>query len=179
MRIISGKWKGKPLDIPLNLPIRPTTDKAKQALFNILENRFSMDQIFAMDLFSGSGNISYELASRGSRSILAIEKNPVCCRYIRSQIIALQLETIQLIQADVYTFIETIMDKFDLIFADPPYNQTNINPMIEKILTKGLLNKDGLFVLEHSSLLLTKHIQGYLETRIYGSSAFSLFTNII
>jgi len=176
MRIISGKWRGKPIKTPSGLPIRPTTDMAKEALFNILENRFDFSNMEALDLFSGSGNISYELISRGCISVLAIEKAFTCCQFIRSTIEELKIENLKLIQGDVFKSLERIQQKFDFIFADPPYSLPNLGQISQKILEFGLLKEGGVLVLEHPSLILMNSFLGFQETRKYGSSSFSFFS---
>lgn len=176
MRIISGKWKGRPIKVPSGLPIRPTTDIAKEALFNILENRLELDTVRCMDLFAGSGNISYELVSRGAPSVLAIDRNNLCCRFMNTIRQEFQMEALKIIQADVFKYIQEIREKFDFIFADPPYDLQNTGYLIREIIGLKLLNSEGILVLEHPSLISQAHHPGFLETRVYGSSSFSFFT---
>ncbi len=176
MRIISGKWKGRPIKVPMGLPIRPTTDFAKEALFNILENQFNWDQTKAMDLFAGSGNISFELISRGCSEVRTVERDILCCKFINSMIFDLKLDTLKLVRSDVFRYLELLKETFDLIFADPPYNQANLGGVAQKVLSLDLLKEGGLFVLEHPALIAMNGYVGFLETRIYGTSAFSFFS---
>lgn len=179
MRIISGKWKGRPIKVPPGLPIRPTTDIAKEALFNILENRLEMDSIRCLDLFAGSGNISYELISRGCPSVLAIDRNNLCCRFMNSIRQEWNMEALKVVQSDVFKYLKGLREKFDLIFADPPYDLPNPGALIKEIISLGLLSEGGIFILEHPSLISQAHHPGFLETRVYGSSSFSFFNSSI
>jgi 16S rRNA (guanine(966)-N(2))-methyltransferase RsmD len=176
MRIISGKWKGRPIKVPPGLPIRPTTDIAKEALFNILENRLNLDSSCCLDLFAGSGNISYELISRGSPAVLAIDRNALCCRFINSIRQEMGMEGLKVVHSDVFKYVTGIREKFDLIFADPPYDLPNTGNLIKTIMNMDILNPGGFLVLEHPSLISQAHHPGYRETRVYGSSSFSFFT---
>jgi 16S rRNA (guanine966-N2)-methyltransferase len=175
MRIISGILKGRTLKVPAGLPIRPTTDASKEALFNILENRYSFENLKVLDLFSGSGNISYEFVSRGCPSVVCIEKDLACCKFIQSQITQFKLESLKLIHADVFIYIPKINLKFDLIFADPPYHLPNLGNISQRIIELNLLNIGGTFILEHPSLISMSKYPHFIETRIYGTSAFSFF----
>src|SRR6056297_527079 len=121
MRIISGKYKGKRLTAPKKLPVRPTTDMAKEALFNILNNRFYFDELKVLDLFAGTGNISYEFASRGTEEITCVDAHYGCVKFISETAESFDMN-IETIKSDVYTYLENSSQKFNIIFADPPYD---------------------------------------------------------
>ncbi|MCR9227567.1 MAG: RsmD family RNA methyltransferase [Flavobacteriaceae bacterium] len=176
MRIISGKYKGKRLTAPKKLPVRPTTDMAKEALFNILNNRFHFDELKVLDLFSGTGNISFEFASRGSQQITAVDAFQGCVRYISKT--AQELEfPIDTIKSDVFKFLGKTPEKFDLIFADPPYdlNTEEFLKIADLVFEKEILWEDGVLIIEHSDQTdLSEHPQ-FSELRKYGGSIFSFF----
>jgi len=176
MRIISGKYKGKRLIAPKKLPVRPTTDMAKEALFNILNNRFYFDELEVLDLFSGTGNISFEFASRGTEKITAVDGHQGCVRYISKT--ALELDfSIKTIKSDVFKFLKNTPEKFDLVFADPPYDfeTEQFLDIANLVFENELLLEDGLLIIEHSDQTdLSEHPQ-FSEQRKYGGSIFSLF----
>ncbi|PQJ78744.1 RsmD family RNA methyltransferase [Polaribacter porphyrae] len=176
MRIISGKLKGRRLKAPKNLPVRPTTDMAKESLFNILNNHYYFDAISVIDLFAGTGNISYEFASRGTQSISAIDANYNCIRYINKTAKELEIP-INTFKSDVYKFIEKSSLKADIIFADPPYNfeAEEFLKIANIIFERNLLNDDGLLIIEHSKYTdLTSHKNHSYDKR-YGGNVFSFF----
>ncbi|WP_134090343.1 RsmD family RNA methyltransferase [Olivibacter sp. XZL3] len=175
MRIIGGHIKGVRLSPPTNLPVRPTTDLAKEALFNILENSVTWDETDALDLFSGTGNISLELASRGVRSVLSVEVHGKCCAYINTQKSKYHLEQMKIVKADVLKFITTCRQSFDFIFADPPYDLPQL-PLLPKLLfDHNLVRQNGLFVLEHPTTRKVSQHPNFVEQRSYGYSSFSFF----
>lgn len=176
MRIISGKFKGRQLQAPVQLPVRPTTDRAKEALFSYLQHRFDFEDIHVLDLFAGTGNISYEFASRGCENIVAVDQNAGCCRYIKSTIQLLDIQAITVNQADVFGWLDRNTAQFDLIFADPPYQLDRLKSLPGLILAKNMLKVDGLFVLEHPIQHHFESEPGFLEARNYGQSVFSIFT---
>ena len=173
MRIISGKHKGKRLLAPKNLPVRPTTDFAKEALFNILNNYFDFHQISVIDLFAGTGNISYEFASRGTTQITAVEKDSGCVTYISQ--VSKQLDfPIQTVKSDVYPFLQKTRQSVDVIFADPPYGEKNIGKRSESFAQKllddvtlpALLTENGLFILGHSKRDTLDLPAGWTERKV-------------
>jgi len=176
MRIISGKYKGKRLVAPKKLPVRPTTDMAKEALFNILNNRFYFDELKVLDLFSGTGNISFEFASRGTEKITAVDGHQGCVRYISKTAQELDF-TIKTAKSDVFKFLKNTPEKFDLVFADPPYEfetEQFLN-IANLVFENTLLLEDGLLIIEHSDQTnLSEHPQ-FSEQRKYGGSIFSFF----
>ena len=176
MRIISGTHKGRRLIAPKNLPVRPTTDFAKEGLFNILKNRYNFEDLNVLDLFSGTGNISYEFASRGVPKITAVDAHHGCIKYIQK--ITEEFDfPINSIKSDTYTFLDRIKDSYDLIFADPPYifEREQFEKMIGKITFNNLLNMEGVFIIEHPKQTDLSLLTGFQETRNYGGSVFSFF----
>lgn len=176
MRIISGSHKSTRITAPKNLPVRPTTDMAKEALFNILNNRFHFDEIKVLDLFAGTGNIGYEFASRGTQNITSVDGHFACVKFIQKT--ALELEfPITPIKSDVYKYLDKASQPFDLIFADPPYDfeVQLFEQLVSKIHQNNLLNPDGIFIIEHPKQTDLSQITGYQESRKYGGSVFSFF----
>jgi 16S rRNA (guanine(966)-N(2))-methyltransferase RsmD len=177
MRIISGKYKGRQLQAPTNLPVRPTTDRAKEALFSYLQHRFDFDEMHVLDLFAGTGNISYEFASRGCTSIVAVDQHVGCCRFIKTTAEQLGISGILIQRADVFSWLQRNTMKFDLIFADPPYQLDQLKSLPSLILSQNMLQEDGLFILEHPIQHHFDNMPGFLEARNYGQSVFSIFTS--
>ncbi|MBT8312349.1 MAG: 16S rRNA (guanine(966)-N(2))-methyltransferase RsmD [Eudoraea sp.] len=176
MRIISGKYKGKRLRAPKNLPVRPTTDMAKEALFNILQNHFDFEAISVLDLFSGTGNISFEFASRGTAQIVSVDKDYRCVKFIASVSKELGLN-IRTFKDDAFKFLERTDLKFDLIFADPPYNMdlTEFNKIVTRVFRHDLLKEHGMLIIEHSKHTDLSELPYFIEQRKYGGSVFSFF----
>lgn len=175
MRIIGGKLKGIRFHPPTGLPSRPTTDRSKEALFNILNNQMDFEGILALDLFSGTGNITIELASRGVDSILAIDTSYKCCSFIKETAKKHQLNTITVIKEDVLKFIKRNKQTFDFIFADPPFDMAEIPQLPKLIFDNHLLNPGGLLVIEHHSKRKLDQHPTFINQRDYGYSAFSFF----
>lgn len=178
MRIISGKHKGRRLIAPKNLPVRPTADMQKEALFSILTNRYMLDQLQVLDLFSGTGNIAYEFASRGAENIVAVDAHYGCVKYINATSKELDL-SIECIKSDVFKYLKRIGQKFDLIFADPPYDmkQADFENIPKIVFEKELLKDNGLLIIEHSSQTDLSEIPNFNKARKYGGSVFSFFEN--
>lgn len=176
MRIVGGNLKGIQLNAPAKLPVRPTTDMAKEALFNILTNRYDISICNILDLFTGTGNISIEFASREASSITAVDQYGGCIAWLKSVKEKYALTQINVLKADVFKFLMKTEAKYDIIFADPPYDLPNI-PLIPQLVAKNqLLTPDGVLVVEHPSMLKLEQQPGYTETRKYGYSSFSFFT---
>ncbi len=176
MRIISGKYKGKLLMAPKKLPVRPTTDFAKEALFNILNNKLYFDEVSLLDLFAGTGNISYEFASRGTNTITAVDSHYGCVKYINT--ISEELDfSIKTVKSDVLKYLSMTPFTFDVIFADPPYNltQEKFEAIVTKIFEKNLLNEEGMLIIEHSKHTDLSNMESFTEARRYGGSVFSFF----
>ena len=176
MRIIGGEHGGRKINPPSKMPnTRPTTDIAKEGLFNIIENNLDISTLKTLDLFGGTGNISYELASRGAKDITIIEKDPVMYEFIKKTANELKLENFNVVKADVFKFILHCPDKFDFIFAGPPYALGNIDDLPKLIFEKQLLNPKGWFVLEHTPRNDYKQFSFYATERNYGTTIFSIF----
>jgi len=176
MRIIGGHLKGIRIQPPANLPVRPTTDMAKEALFNILNNRYDLESCDILDLFCGTGNITFEFASRGAKNILAVDMHFGCVNWVKNTAKQHHLSQVSVHKADVFKFLNQHKNTYDLIFADPPYNLPTIPQIPVMIAQNQLLKTDGLLVVEHQSNMRLDQQPGYTETRKYGNSSFSFFT---
>lgn len=176
MRIISGKFKSKRIQAPKNLPVRPTTDMAKEALFNILNNLYYFQEITVLDLFSGTGNISYEFASRGTENITAVDANYGCVKFINSTSKSLNVH-INTIKSDVFKFLEKNNLKYDVIFADPPYNfeLEKFEEIVNQVFKNELLTEEGVLILEHSKNTNLSHQTHFSYQKKYGGNMFSFF----
>ena len=178
MRIISGEYGGRRINPPSKMPhTRPTTDVAKEGLFNVLQHKIDIEGMKTLDLFGGTGSISYELASRGAGDLTLVEKDSTMYEFIRKTIRELRIENITPVKMDVFKFMDQCDEKFDFIFAGPPYALTNIDELPQRIFEKDLLNKDGWFVLEHTPRNDYKTFPCYKTERNYGTTIFSIFVN--
>jgi 16S rRNA (guanine(966)-N(2))-methyltransferase RsmD len=175
MRIVSGKWKGKRVVAPKNLPTRPTTDFAKEGLFNILNNRFFFDDLRILDLFAGTGNIAYEFASRGAGEITCVDQNKGCVRFIGEMADDLGAN-IQPVQLDAWLFVQKTTTSYDIVFADPPYDWDKHEALAEALIQKGFLKEGGEAIIEHSADTDLSHLPGFFEHRKYGHVHFSFFS---
>ena len=176
MRIISGKHKGRHITAPKNLPVRPTTDMAKEALFNILNNNYYFNDISVLDLFAGTGNISFEFASRGSEQITCVDIDKGCIKFISH--ISEQLSFgISTIKSDVFKYLDSSNIKVDVIFADPPYHMAldDFAKIPELVFAKDLLLDNGILILEHAKHMDLSHLPHFSHQRKYGGSVFSFF----
>jgi 16S rRNA (guanine966-N2)-methyltransferase len=162
MRIIAGSLKGRSIDVPKNFKGRPTTDFAREGLFNVLNNRVNWNQTKVLDLFAGTGAFSLECFSRGSDTILAVDLQPLHTRFIKQ---------------DVFKWIPTCSETFDLIFADPPYDLPGLTKLPRLILEKGLLNPEGVLIVEHGKRTDLSQIQGFMFEKTYSNVTFSFFQN--
>lgn len=176
MRIISGKYKGRRISPPKGLPVRPTTDMSKEALFNVLNNYFNFSGLKVLDLFAGTGNISYEFASRGSDNITCVDGDFGCVKFIKQTADEFDFN-IAGIKSDVFKFIEKNKSSYDVIFADPPYNldQKTFEKLVELIFANELLQEDGMMVIEHSKYTKLDHMINFSFKKSYGGSIFSFF----
>ena len=176
MRIISGKYKGRKLVAPKKLPVRPTTDMAKEALFNILNNRYYFDEISVLDLFAGTGNISYEFASRGTENITCVDQNYGCIKYINETAESFEM-SINTIKSDVFSFLENHQQPYTIIFADPPYEfpVEEFAKIPELVFQNNLLEENGLLILEHSKHTDLSGLAQYSHSKSYGGNMFSFF----
>ena len=176
MRIISGKYKGRRLQAPKNLPVRPTTDMAKEALFNILNNHFNFGELKILDLFSGTVNIAYEFASRGATPLVAVDTDMGCVNYIRK--IATEFDfDITPIKSDVFAFLQKHKGSYDIIFADPPYHidQKDFEKIPVLIFENDILDEEGMLIIEHSKDTKLEHLDNFSFARTYGGTTFSFF----
>ena len=176
MRIISGKHKGRRLVAPKNLPVRPTTDMCKESLFNILNNYFNFHGLKVLDLFSGTGNISYEFGSRGAGPITSIDGDFGCVNFIKKTASDLDLD-ISVLKSDVFKFLEKSKASYDIIFADPPYDlgQEQFEKIIQLIFDNELLTEEGMLIVEHSKHTKLDHMMHFSFTKNYGGSVFSFY----
>ena len=175
MRIISGKCKGRRISAPSNITARPTTDFAKEGLFNLLNNRIDFEGIDVLDLFAGTGSISIEFVSRECKSVISVEQNDRHCNFIRKVCNELKINNLSLLKTDVFKFIGSCHTQFDMIFADPPYELEKIAEIPDLIFSNNLLKTDGLFVMEHSSKTDFANHPNFVDHRHYGNVNFSFF----
>jgi 16S rRNA (guanine966-N2)-methyltransferase len=175
IRIISGTHKGRRITAPKSLPVRPTTDFANESLFNILNNHIELEGIQALDLFCGTGNISFELASRGARSIVAVDSNAKCCAFAKEAAMQMGFENIRTVKSNAFAFLKGMGGKYGLIFADPPYEMDTTNTIPGIVFEKDLLEKNGMLVIEHGRETDLSLLEHFLEKRTYGNVNFSLF----
>ena len=179
MRIISGIYGRRRFVIPANFNARPTTDYAKESLFNVLANIVDLNGIQALDLFAGTGGISFELLSRGCAGVTAVENNRRRSTFIAKVASELPTTNLRLITSDAFRFMRTWRrGPFDLIFADPPYAMANLCAVPFLATGKDLLKKGGLFIMEHSSAHSFSAIPGFIQKRTYGSVNFSFFEGV-
>ena len=174
MRIISGIYKGKNIIAPKNLPVRPTTDFAKESLFNILINRIDFSNTNLLELFAGTGNIGYEFASRGCTNITSVDVNFQCIQFIKQMNRELKLNN-RIIRTDAIRFLKQIKEPYTFIFADPPYQMLSITSIPNIIFEKNLLTKGGTLIIEHEKKLDFSDHSNFQEKRNYGRVNFSFF----
>jgi len=178
MRIITGKYGGRKINPPSKMPhTRPTTDIAKEGLFNIIGNNISIPGIKTLDIFGGTGSISYELASRGAADLTVVEKDPKMYEFIKNKIAELKIENCSVKKMDVFRFLENCSEKYDLIFAGPPYALKNIDDLPKIIREQNLLKKNGWFILEHTPANNYENELLFKTMRNYGTTVFSIFVN--
>lgn len=177
MRIISGMHKGRKLTAPKTLSARPTTDVAKEGLFNVLSHRIDLGEQSVLDLFSGTGNISFEFCSRGSTQVTAVEQDRQACVFIRKTAELLSLETLEIRCAKVESFLQSTAKAYDIVFMDPPYSigVTGYAKLIALVFDQNWISEDGILIAEHSSKDILSAVTHFAESRSYGSSSFSFF----
>lgn len=175
MRIISGTYKGKQIHPPPNFKARPTTDFAKEALFNILENNFDIADLSVLDLFAGTGSITYEFASRGAKRISTVEMNSTHFRFIQQMVRQLDFVQVNPVRSDAYKVIRNPWEAYDLVFADPPFDLDGLENLPALVLDSELLEPGSWFILEHPARMRFSHIPGIFDHRHYGSVNFSFF----
>jgi 16S rRNA (guanine966-N2)-methyltransferase len=175
MRIIGGKFRGRRFDPGKSFRSRPTTDFSRESLFDILENRINWEETIALDLFAGTGSISFEMISRGCKQVTCVENDFVHCRFIREVAQKLGIGNLTILKADVFHFVSKNSGPYDLIFADPPYTMKDFQRVAGLVLGSGLLKEGGVFILEHSKANSFKDLPEFRELRKYGSVHFSFF----
>lgn len=175
MRIIGGKYRGRKIDPISNFKARPTTDFAREGLFNILNNRIDFETLYVLDLFSGTGSIGYEFASRGAAQVHLIDKDPKHIAGIKRIINEIGFENIRAIHIDVRSYLKTCSIKYDVVFADPPYDLKWLKELPDMVTGSGVIKEDGFFILEHPKALSFTYHPLFFEHRRYGGVNFSFF----
>ncbi len=176
MRIVGGDLKGRTIMPPAGYQARPTTDFSKEGLFNTLTNEVDFSEVSVLDLFSGTGSISYEFASRGCFDIVAVEMNPANAAFIKKTVAALKLKgAIQVVHHNVFDFLGICTKQFDIVFADPPYAIEGLDTIPDKVFASGALKDGGLLILEHPGTFSFKDDSRFIKERKYGNVHFSYF----
>lgn len=177
MRIIGGIYGRRVIHPPKNLPVRPTTDLAKESLFNILRSKIDLDGKTALDLFTGTGSLAYEFASRGCEKVIAVDLNFDCVQFVKKTAQNIGMTQLKPVRSDVFRFIKGTPLKFDIIFADPPYQLEELPSVVSLIFEHNLLNENGLMIIEHPKEYDFSSETHFLEQRKYGQVNFSFFRN--
>ncbi len=175
MRIISGKHKGRVIHPPKNLPVRPTTDFAKESIFNILNNYFEFEGLKILDLFCGTGNITYEFASRGCGDITCVDSNFHCCEFTKRTSTDFKMEAVKVIKSDAFAFLKRATVPYHIIFCDPPYEMENFELLPELVFANKLLKDGGWLIVEHGPYTVLSKLPNFKEHRSYGNVNFSIF----
>lgn len=177
MRIVGGDFGGRRFNPPAKIPARPTTEVAKEGLFNILNNMIDFEGLKTCDLFGGTGSISYELASRGATDLTLIERDNTTIRFIKETVKTLGIQgKIRIVQGDVFQFIKNSTEQYDFIFAGPPYALETIDEIPDMVFDKKMLTGEGIFVLEHTPRNDYQKHSNFLKMKNYGTTVFSFFT---
>ena len=177
MRIIAGTLRGRRLEPPQNLPVRPTTDMARESLFNILNNYVDYEECAVMDLFAGTGAVSLEFISRGAREVTAIDINMQCTDFIKQSAAKLGIGNLHVVRADVFDLLKRANRKFDIVFADPPYALEGLPTLPDMVFDRGVLTDDGIFILEHPREYSFEEHPHFWQHRAYGKVNFTFFAN--
>lgn len=175
MRIIAGTLRGRRLDPPQNLPVRPTTDMARESLFNILNNYVDYEDCAVMDLFAGTGAVSFEFVSRGAREVTAIDINAQCTDFIKRSADRMGVGNLHVVRADVFDLLKRANRRFDIVFADPPYAIEGLAKLPDMVFERGVLTDDGIFVLEHPREYSFEEHPRFWQHRAYGKVNFTFF----
>lgn len=175
MRIIAGKLRGRRLNPPTNLPVRPTTDMARESLFNILNNYVDYEDCSVMDLFAGTGAVSIEFISRGASEVTSIDINNACTEFIKATARQLNIDNIHVVRADVFDLLKRANRKFDIVFADPPYALHDLAQLPDLVFGSGVLSEDGIFILEHPKEFSFEEHPNFWQHRAYGKVNFTFF----
>ncbi len=176
MRIIGGRLRGKVINPPSGYKARPTTDFAKEGLFDVLDNEYEFDGLAVLDLFGGTGAISYEFASRGASIVECVEMSPANFSFIRTQTAKLGLDNVNVVRQNAFDFIGFCKRKFDIVFADPPYDLEGVDTLPDRLFAAGLLYEGGYFILEHSERHSFSGHPRFVKEKRYGRVRFSFFS---
>lgn len=177
MRIIAGSLKGRRLNPPTTLPVRPTTDMARESLFNILNNYVDYEDCTVLDLFAGTGAVSMEFVSRGVKEVTSIDINNLCTDFIKSAALQFGVKNLHVVRTDVFDLIKRAYKIFDIIFADPPYALENLDQLPDLIFNHNMLTEDGIFILEHPREYQFENHPHFWQHRNYGKVNFTFFAN--
>ena len=175
MRIIAGSLRGRKLNPPTTLPVRPTTDMARESLFNILNNYRDYDECTILDLFAGTGAVSFEFISRGAKEVTAIDINNLCTDFIKATSRQLGINNLHVVRTDVFDLLKRAYKKFDIVFADPPYALDKLASLPDIIFEQNILNEDGIFILEHPREYQFEEHPHFWQHRHYGKVNFTFF----
>jgi 16S rRNA (guanine(966)-N(2))-methyltransferase RsmD len=175
MRIVSGTHRGRKFYPPKGLPVRPTTDFAKEGLFNMLRNRTTIEGAKVLDLCAGTGNMTFEFASREAGSILAVDQHAGCVQFIKKTATELKFSAITALKGDVFQFVKKMNQQFDIIFADPPYALGETNELPTTIFEKKLIAEDGILIVEHGKETSFEEHPNFVSTRKFGNVNFTFF----
>jgi 16S rRNA (guanine(966)-N(2))-methyltransferase RsmD len=175
MRIVSGKYKSRRFEVPKSFKSRPTTDFAKENLFNVIANFADLEGATALDLFAGTGSISFELLSRDCEKVICVEKEATHYAFIKKVQTELKDDRLISIKGDAFKFIESCKEQFDFIFADPPFALKDLGEIPELIFSNNLLKADGIFVIEHPKEYDFSKLPFFFQKRTYGAVNFSVF----
>ena len=175
MRIIGGRLRGRTIPLPEGYAARPTTDFAKEGLFNILDNEYEFEGLKVLDLFGGAGSIAFEFASRGAGMVYSVEMAPANAQFIRSQAGKFGLRNVTVVHHNVFDFLPLCTEKFDIVFADPPYALEGLASIPDKVLSAGVLHPDRYFILEHPADYSFREHPAFVKERKYGNVHFTFF----
>lgn len=178
MRVTSGRFKGRNIRAPKDLSARPTTDFAKQALFNILQHSVAMEGIRVLDLFAGTGAISLEFLSRGAVEVISVDHDEKAYRHLQRSARDAGIDAWRLVRADALTYLRAAPGPFDIVFADPPFAMEGVDKIPGMVLDSGIIDENGLFILEHNRDVKTEDLPGFTKHRDYGTVHFSFFKPI-
>lgn len=179
MRIISGTLKGRRIELKEDLPVRPTTDMARESLFNILNNYIDYMDVSVMDLFAGTGAVSLEFVSRGAKEVTAVEINSKCVDFIRKNAEKFGTTNLHVVRADVFDFLKRAYKKFDIVFADPPYSSPDLPKLPDIVFEKDILTDNGILILEHPKEHSFESHPHFWQHRKYGKVNFTFFAKTI
>lgn len=175
MRVVGGKYRNRRIDPPIGIDARPTTDFAKEGLFNVLQHSTALEGIRVLDLFAGTGNISVEFLSRGAAEVISVEQERKLFGFMQRTAAELKGSNWRVVRSDVFTFLNSHRGLYDIVFADPPFHMEGIERVPQMVIDNGLLGNDGVLILEHHDKISFKMLPGYLKTRSYGMIEFSFF----